>query len=302
MAWRYFILGKDKTPLPSCDPCREADPEHDREACDHLVCHGFYAATDDLLRLERMRKIPHAGHWAVRTGAASDIIVLDAEGTGDPSGVDVLDTWESWSGGWPLPTTNRVALTPSGGVHRYYRYVPGVRSRNRVLPGLDIKSDGGYVVVPSDDDPGRVWLLEGEPGEVNGEFAEWLRQARGRSVHTVAGRTEPVGYDYKIFHAEGCPGGMRDEFFNELIFRLRKAGVDRGTATVEVRNHWKRCAQPPDAVWYMPFHHIKYKIERIWRTVEPADISAEMRDWATRLTTSNEPVKVGRVTLVRRES
>lgn len=307
--WRLFVLGRDKTPLPNCAACHAAGPGHDREACPCLTCHGFYAATADPARLTEMRARHPRGHLALRTGATSGVLVLDAEGTGDPSGVEVLDSWEAWSGGWPLPDTDLAAATPSGGVHLYFSHVPGVRSRNRVLPGLDVKADGGYVVIPDGTDPRRVWSRAGEPGEPTGVFREWLLTARGRGGYRLGlgggSGVRGEGYDYAAFLRDGCPGGVRDEFFNELAFRLRKAGLDRARATQEARRHWQRCAQPDrpvggtPAVWYMPWHDVEYKLERVWATVEVDDLGAAARDWAQAQAAGRDG-RVGRVTLVGR--
>lgn len=305
MRWMLFILGREKTPLPNCAECADTGPGHDREACSHLFCHGFYAATDDYERFNRMLFLQPDGYVALRTGRSSGIVVLDAEGHGSPSGVDVLDDWESWSGGWSLAPTKRIALTPSGGVHRYYRWEPGIKSRSRVLPGVDIKSDGGYVVVPFTDlegrkrDAARIWLEEGEPGELSGNMLQWMRSARGRQSYGHSGLTltgHSGGYDYQRFLREGCPGGMRDEFFNELIFRMRKAGMTLQAISIEARRHWQKAAQPPDATYYMPFHHVEYKIRRIWQTVAVEDVSDELKLWAA----SQGPAQVGRATMVPR--
>lgn len=318
MDWKFFVLGRDKTPLSNCDRCRNAGPEHDRETCECLTCHGFYAATDDPIRLYEMSRRHPEGRWAVRCGAASGIIVVDAEGVIDErhqvSGVEVLDAFESWTGGLALPPTALVASTPSGGVHRYYRHVPGLRSKNRILPGVDLKSDGGYVVFP-DGREGRNWIFYGDLGQLGDELVAWLLDARGvRGEGSAGGGTRSDTYDFKRFEREGCPGGSRDEFFNELLFRLRKAGVDRGLAVQQARAHWRRAAQPPDARYYMPWHHVEYKIERVWRTVEPDNVSAELQAWATAVGSVRDAAgsmpredarrrdRVSRVTIARREA
>jgi len=319
-SWKLFVLGRDKSPLRNCLPCHEAGPEHDREICTCLTCHGFYAATADPERIAAMQRLFPENAWAVRTGEPSGIIVIDAEGRGDPSGVDVLDSWETWTG-HDLPPTAIKATTPSGGVHLYYRWEPGIRSRNRVLPGIDIKSDGGYVVIPwsfykIDDgrvssvdsrESGRRWVDEhylagvGEPGPalLGDELREWLRAARGRSNGGGGTTGHATGYDYERFCREGCPGGMRDEFFNEVVFRLRKSGVSRADAHRIALEHWRRVDQPPDAEWYMPWHHVEYKLERVWRTVSPDTIEPALARWAAAEAASLEDKirRVGRVTL-----
>jgi P4 family phage/plasmid primase-like protien len=268
--WKLFVLGAGRTPLPNCDACREAGAQHDPEACLCLTCHGFYAATSDVDRLELMMSLHPAGHLAVRTGQASGIVVIDAEGDADgdgPTGVAILDAWEAWVEGWSLPGT-LTARTPSGGVHLYYAYTES-RSRNRVLPAVDVKSNGGYVLIPQGDQD-RGWLAGyAQPALPTPDLANWLATARGRSSGGSGGPVgHQTGYDYRLFSQEGCPGGHRDEFFNDMCFRLRRIGATKVDAEQELRKHWGRAAQPPDARWFMPWEHVAYKIERVWRTVD----------------------------------
>jgi putative DNA primase/helicase len=205
------------------------------------------------------------GQLAVRTGEKSKIFVIDAEGG---EGEEVLDSWESWADSTTLPRT-LTARTPSGGVHLFYEYQTGVKSRNRILPSVDLKSDGGYVALPCGID-GRMWLPGiTQPATAQPALVDWLRTARGRSNGGGAGTTgHASGYDYQTFVRDGCPGGHRDEFFNDMVFRLRKAAVSREDAELELRKHWENAEQPPSARYHMPWEHVLYKLERVWRTVD----------------------------------
>lgn len=269
--WHVFVLKPNKTPYPNCVTCHEAGPDHDREACKCLTCHGFYAATLDRNRVEMMLTLYPEGVLAVRTGQKSNIIVIDAESDSDdpnlPTGVEVLDDWINWVGEWEMPET-LTAITTDGGVHRYFSWVSGVKSRNRVLPSVDVKSDGGYVLVPCGDGP-RRWLPgPEEPAAPGDTLVNWLRTANRMSWGGPGGSTgHGTGYDYRQFVKDGCPGGVRDEFFNDMCFRLRKSGATIGEALTEVRRHWEKVEQPPAAKWYMPWHHVEYKVHRVWQTV-----------------------------------
>jgi hypothetical protein len=89
-------------------------------------------------------------HWpdanvAVRTGAASGIVVLDV----DPrhGGARSLRRLAERHG--PMPNLPRVR-TGSGGWHLFFAH-PGARVRNSaglIGDGLDIRGDGGYVIAP----------------------------------------------------------------------------------------------------------------------------------------------------------
>lgn len=289
--WKLFILDRSKVPYRNCRPCNEADWTHDRESCQCLTCHGFYAATADIERIQRMLRLHPDGVLTLRCGQASGVIAIDAEDDADeegmPTGLDVLDQWESWTGGtFSLPPT-LTARSASGGLHLIYAIPEGARikSMGRVLPSVDIKAEGGYVLLPT---PGttRSWLLDNGrprvPTQATAELLDWLIRAKGTgkrrgTADGERGRGEqerPVGYDFEVAVKDGARSGERDVFFNDLCFRLRTRGVDQRAAEKEARHHWERCAQPPDAQWFMPWEHVAYKLNRVWQTVAPPEVHA----------------------------
>jgi hypothetical protein len=220
----------------------------------------------------------HPDGWlAVRTGAASNLIVLDFEAApnvdGD-TGYDTRDAWRSWTGHDLVATLEQ--RTQSGGLHMLYRLPPGilVKSRNRILPQTDVKAEGGYVAVPTPGRDSRWWdHSDGrEPAPAPAELLDWLTKARGGSSGGGSGTGPSVsvdGYDFARYVTTGCPGGARDQFFNDLIFRYRKADYSYERAHGLVRAHWERCEQPPATEWYMPWEHVAYKLDRVWQTVAP---------------------------------
>ena len=137
-----FVLGRSKRPVANCPTCRHAPTEgaHDRETCGCLTCHGFYAATTDPDRLTAILTTIPDGLLAIRTGAVSGRVVIDI----DPRHGGRLD---------PALMTPTAAVQSGGadsGWHLHYRH-PGPYLPSRPLPGhvgVDVKADGGYVVVP----------------------------------------------------------------------------------------------------------------------------------------------------------
>lgn len=94
--------------------------------------------------------------------------------TGQVSGVAVLDVdprnggLESLSGkALPLTPT---AQTPSGGFHYYYRLPQGqaLGSRTGLLPGVDLKAEGGFVVAPPSrrEEGAYSWLVTLEEADL----------------------------------------------------------------------------------------------------------------------------------------
>lgn len=322
--WKIFIVRETKVTFPQCNPCRDAGHDHDREACPHLLCHGFYAATSNIDTIRAMLTAYPAGLLALRTGRASRVFALDFESHSDspelPSGTEVLDAWEQYVG-FELPLS-LTARSQSGGIHRLFRTNERVGGRTRVLPSTDVKAEGGYVVLPPA--PGREWLstrLDDAPPLL----LDWLRERRGTKSSAWVSRTtgqrvgHAAGYDFQLFLREGCPGGYRDDFINDLLFRLRKAGKSPQEAWQVAYDAWRRVAQPPYAKYHMPFAHVEYKLRRVWQTVGPDEIPDVVRGWVAQArrerdggsdasggwhadADGNTVKKVGRTTIVRRQS
>lgn len=279
--WSVFLVNvtdKGKIPFGNCADCPPHGNLHDAQACDHLLCHGFYAATTDHERFDRMCDARPDGALAVRTGAASGIVVIDAESTSDRddqlTGVETLDQWNVLFD-WTLPKT-LTQRTASGGLHLVYAYPAGalpIKTRGRVLPSIDLKADGGYVVVPPA--PGRYWLDDAAPVvQPSAELAAWLATTRGRRslstrVASEDGQTErPVGYDFNEFMASGAPAGMRDEFFNDLAYRLRRRGVAYEVAVERVTEAWHRADKSGSTCL---LEHAVEKVDRVWASVQPEE-------------------------------
>jgi bifunctional DNA primase/polymerase-like protein len=161
-----FFLASNKGPLANCAACRKGD--HHGDTCAHLTCHGHLAATTDP---ERLRAMHRGGRMlGLRTGAVSGLVVVDV----DPRNGG-RQSWARLAAVGLLPRTAWVA-TGSDGAHFYYRH-PGRHVVSRALPGypgIDIKGDGGYVVLPPsvhpDTDRAYQWraaldgLVEMHPG------------------------------------------------------------------------------------------------------------------------------------------
>ena len=114
------------------------------------------------------RQFPQAG-IAVICGSISNLLVLDADGA---EGVR-----EATERG--LPDTPMVR-TPSGGLHVYFRAVPGSSFRNGAKMGaskkIDVRSDGGYVAAPYSvrgDGKRYVWVKHPDTTPV-AEAPDWF--------------------------------------------------------------------------------------------------------------------------------
>lgn len=130
-----------------------------------LARRGFLDGTTDARIILNWDEIYGAGRWnlAVATGAVSGVIVLDIDGeTG-------MQTYRLLSGTRSLPET-WIVVTPRGW-HVYFKH-PGFPVQNsaaKLGAGLDIRGDGGYVIVPPSQGAGGKryrWARGRAPGEL----------------------------------------------------------------------------------------------------------------------------------------
>ncbi|MHB8783769.1 MAG: AAA family ATPase [Desulfobacteria bacterium] len=94
----------------------------------------------------------HPGPWGMPCGALSGFVVLDFDVPEGPK------LYEAKYDGAELPPT---AMTPRGGYHALHAYQEGITVPNdvKLIPGLDVRSEGGYVIIPSAYQDGRTWTI-----------------------------------------------------------------------------------------------------------------------------------------------
>jgi putative DNA primase/helicase len=115
-----------------------------------MTAHGFHDATLDEAQIR-------AWCWnealvAVATGKRSGLVVLDIDIREKGSGLDSLEML-----GINFQPKTPTAHTTSGGIHCFFAW-PGYEVRNSASTiglYLDVRGDGGYVVLPPG--PGRFW-------------------------------------------------------------------------------------------------------------------------------------------------
>ena len=133
-----------------------------------LTYNGFWDATTNQRRIRDWWWRWPTANVGVPTGERSDLLVLDVDARG--GGFESLAALERENG--PLPKTAR-ARTGGGGVHVFFRRPAGVKvpsSAGRLGSGLDVRGEGGYVVVPrSRTQSAYEWIDSSPPTE-----ATWL--------------------------------------------------------------------------------------------------------------------------------
>ena len=126
-----------------------------------LTYNGFWDASADPRRVGSWwRRWPEA-NLGVPTGERSGLLVLDVDpASGGPESLAALEREHG-----PLPRTTR-SRTGGGGTHVFFRYPASEEVRNsagRLGPGLDVRGEGGYVVVPPSRTRGAYEWLDRAP-------------------------------------------------------------------------------------------------------------------------------------------
>lgn len=141
----FPVVYKGKTPLTK-NGCKDA-------TTDAAVVKGWW------------QKWPNA-NIGIATGAKSNgllVIDLDVDDNRGIDGYQTLRDWEKKHG--HLPETIQ-SITGGGGYHLLYRGAQRVGNRAKVLEGIDVRGEGGYIIAPPSIHPnGMSYEWEQSPDE-----------------------------------------------------------------------------------------------------------------------------------------
>jgi Bifunctional DNA primase/polymerase, N-terminal/Primase C terminal 1 (PriCT-1) len=223
------------------------------------VCkHGLKEATTDSEIIMAWWSSYPTANIAAATGRISGVFVVDIDMKHGKNGEADLRALEAKHG--PLPKTVE-SITPSKGRHLWFRMpkhsVPN--SVAKIAPGIDIRGDGGYVLVP----PSRVvedygagsyhWSVDGAS-----EFAdapEWLFPSA--DVSQLDTRRPPEHWQ-RI--SCGVKEGMRNQTLSSLAGYLLRKAIDPET-TLELCLGWNMRCSPP-----LPEEEVVRTVESILKT------------------------------------
>lgn len=196
----------------------------------------YMAAKDEKAVIELFSK--HPGHGvAIITGEKSGVFVLDKDVKIDEKtqiskgGEESLFELEQKFG--KLPHTVE-AITPSLGGHFYFKY-PGFKietNASKLAPGLDIRGDGGIIVVcPT---PGYHWEVSSRPDDVPVSDAPiWLLNLLKKDN----------GYKAPFKLPSIIPQGEQDDTMFRFACSLKAQGFDEECLRTALRSKLKDCPQ-----------------------------------------------------------
>jgi hypothetical protein len=206
------------------------------------------AATTDPANLSKWFGGSNPPNVGVATGG--DLLVLD---------VDVreggFDSFWRFVDGRELPET-AACESGAGGYHHYFR-IPeglGIRSRTDLLPGLDIKCEGGYVVTAPSIHPetGREYEWASHPRDGIADAPDWMISELVTPERRRPAEGAPITQEYD---------GDREELLAEAVrrFPVERAGqrnevMLRLVCSLLGQNYSGYVVRDVVTAWWVHFH------------------------------------------------
>lgn len=202
-----------------------------------LTTHGFKDATKDLDVIKGwLKKWPNC-NIAIPTGKINNITVCDV----DPryGGHISLERFD-------VPST-LYSQTGQGGKHLFFQYTPKAKNGSGVIaPGIDVKNDGGYVIVPP-----SILIAEKGYNVVNGGKYEWCDDhlSLAKAPEWLwSNAFEKEIKDFKLSDGP-IPIGQQDDTLFRLVCSLKHKKFTPGwihTVIKAIINDPLKCQQDPN--------------------------------------------------------
>ncbi|MFZ0914499.1 MAG: bifunctional DNA primase/polymerase [Candidatus Korobacteraceae bacterium] len=224
-ALRYARMG-----LPVF-PCKPGGKEP-------LTPHAFKDATTNLQQIRKWWRLWPEANIGLATGSPSGLMALDL----DPRNGGET-SWRDLRAGRTIPKTAKQG-TGGGGRHIFFRNPGGIRC-GTLAPGVDVKAEGGYVIVPPSVHPSGEtyrWLDEDLGGNALLEPAvlpDWLL-ARLRSGNQRQANNVTTAREVLL-------EGQRNNGLTSLAGIMRHRGMSQESIEAAIlTENQKRCDPPLD--------------------------------------------------------
>lgn len=179
-------------------------------------------------------------NWGIVTGSLSRLTVLDC------------DSEEAVNLAMSLGIPPTPGVKTAKGMHFYFQYAPGTRNfaKRPDLPGIDLRSEGGYVVAPPSMHPSGVLYDWVHSDEAVAPLPAWLIPADTRTV--PAPTLTPESYDV-------VESGSRNDRLARLAGQWVKLGLTHAYAIAAM---WNRVYCRP----MLPANEVQRTVLSIWQT------------------------------------
>jgi putative DNA primase/helicase len=203
-----------------------------------LTSRGFYDASADKEVIKQWWAQSPKANIGLATGAKADLLVIDVDVKNGAGGLASMEALEFELG----PLNTRKIVTPSGGYHLYFKHPrDGIKNTIGIRPGIDIKTEGGYVLAAGSVINGNPYYVENdiEAQELPQCWIDVL--AQGKLSKQLAAANDTSFDDFDDFPI--LKGSRNDELFRlASSFRARDMALE--FAVGEILHLAKQCVPP----------------------------------------------------------
>lgn len=228
-----------------------------------ITPNGFKDSSIDEEQIRKWWKENPQANIGIETGIRSGIVVLDIDSKND--GFKSMSEISMKEG--KLKDTVR-AYTANGGYHCYFIYQADIASRNGFSPGIDIKSDGGYVIAPPsrlDDKRRYYWINDKGHDKELIDAPGWMARVPEKPVTIIEGT---------------IANGKRDVTLTSFAGAMRAKGASPEAIYAALVEQNKSCVPPlPDSQLAKIANSVG-RYEPKGRIIPP-DTDARFWDWDT---------------------
>lgn len=191
-------------------------------------------------------KWPYANIGIATGNASHGLVVIDLD-VDKEKGVDGRESLRSWEAQHGVLPATLCSITGRGGNHLLYYSMQRVRNRTGVLPGVDVRGDGGYIVAPPSI-------------HANGQQYRW---SDNKNITNLLDKIAPadqlvmqlITFDQRgqdpeyvsngVQYDQVIPSGQRTEMLVSFIGMLRERSTPEDVIAGSVRLMNAKCCQPP---------------------------------------------------------
>lgn len=182
----------------------------------------------------------------IACGEISGIFVLDVDMN---ENVDGHETIRDLENSYEAILHTPMQISGSGGTHYIFKSNSNLKNVVEFLPGLDIRSDGGYIIVaPSNHISGKEYTWEVESHVLETPIQEapnWLIQT---IINRTGNKYDKKPGSYYVDLLQGVGEGMRNHSTASLIGYLLRKDVDPGVVFELIKIWNEKSCDPPQKV------------------------------------------------------
>lgn len=171
---------------------------------------GVHSASTDINTIKEWWQHWPRANIGIATGLISNLLVIDLDERHDG-----IKSWQNWEHSKKI--SSGLIAKSGGGYHLYF--LPGkerYKSRVAVMPGVDIRCEGGYIVAPGSLHASGATYQWISPDFQNiGEIPETLKQLLSAQTHSTPEKK-----------SDSIPEGKRNELLTKIAGLLRRESID----------------------------------------------------------------------------